>query len=109
MKQMVRLKYHVDKRAEFDESRVKIVIATIFLLVTLYLGVWAFCLLSLDITKQTDYQLASSLFKAVSACLLIGAYVIFFINNRIKGDIKHIKSTLRTQTEDESQGVFNHL
>jgi len=108
MRQMVRLKYHTDKRAEFDESRVKIILASVVLLDLAYISVWAFSLLSLDISNYQDFELASGLFKAANASILVGAYFLFFINNRIKGDIKHIKETVEAE-EDPTQTVLSHL
>jgi len=108
MREMVRLKYHADERAEFDESRVKIIIASIFMFWVVYLVVWIFSLTGLDLDIDGDYQLASSLFKAITATMLVGSYAIFFLNNRIKGDIKHIKRTI-TSAQDQSQNVLNHL
>lgn len=100
MKEMVRLKYHVDKRAEFDESRVKIVIASIAVLLFAYFGVWAYSLTNLNLSKTDDFQLSLALFKATNLSMLVGVYVVFFINNRIKTDIDHIrKVTPATSSE----------
>jgi bacteriorhodopsin len=108
MREMVRLKYHVDRRAEFDESRVKIVIGMIALMWLAYGLVWIFSLTSLDLANRDDYDTANALFRALNISLLIGAYVIFFINNRIKKDIAHIRS-IANSAQDKSQNLTSHL
>lgn len=109
MRQMVRLKYHSDDRAEFDESRVKIVLAIVFLVWVMYLAGLAYSAFALDTSKQNDSQLATRIIGTASVCLLICSYALYYVNNRIQSDIKHIKKVNPYRHEDKSQDITRHL